>query len=610
MLRRFLPLPALVVLACSSGAAPRTDLPPPEYEVRGHGAAVASVTADASADLAPTSTGDAKLAEIGDRFLAGWLARQPVRATEAGDHRFDGKWPDVSEAGDASYQAFLLATNQELDLVDDATLSLEASIDKRIIQNQIALGVLAIHDLRAPENDPLFYTALIGDGLDPLVTREFASPSERAKSLASRLEGIPALVAVAKKRLGTPPEIHTKTAIEQNQGLIALCKKDLADLIRQAGAEGPALDKAAKTAAIALEDFQTFLEKDLKKRSTGNFRLGRALYEKKLRLLLDDVVDADRLAKDARALLDATRHEMLATSKELWPELVKGKPWKDPKDDAEERGIIREVLAKLAEDHSTNATIVKDAEQTLAAATAFVKEKDLVRLPDEPCKIIEMPEYRRGVAIAYCDSSGPLEAHPETFYAIAPTPKDWPKKRVDSFYREYNKSMLFDLTVHEAMPGHFLQAMHNNRFPSKVRAVFSHGAFVEGWAVYTEWVMAKHGFGGARVRMQRQKMALRMAANAIIDNGVHAGTMTEKDAMKLMTEDAFQEEGEAVGKWRRARLTSGQLSTYFYGFSEHMKLRKAAEAKPGFQERAYHDEIIAHGSPAPRYMRELMAAKK
>jgi uncharacterized protein (DUF885 family) len=152
--------------------------------------------------------------------------------------------------------------------------------------------------------------------------------------------------------------------------------------------------------------------------------------------------------------------------------------------------------------------------------------------------------------------------------------------------------------------------MHNNRFPSKVRAVFSHGAFVEGWAVYTEWVMAQHGFGGARVRMQRQKMALRMAANAIIDNGVHAGTMTEKDAMKLMTEDAFQEEGEAVGKWRRARLTSGQLSTYFYGFSVLMKLRKAAESKPGFTERAYHDELLAHGSPAPRYVRELMAEKK
>jgi hypothetical protein len=370
MARRFLPLTALVVLACSSSGTPRTDLPPPEYEVRTHGAAAASVSATADAEAAPASSGDAKLAEIGERFLSGWLARQPVHATEAGDHRFDGKWPDVSEAGDAAYETFLLGAKKELDAVDDATLSLEASIDKRIMLNQIALGVLAIHELRAPENDPLFYTGLVGDGLDPLVTREFAPASERAKSLAARLQGVPAIVAVAKKRLKTPPEIHTKTAIEQNQGLVALCKKDLADLIKQAGAEGPALEKAAKTAAAALEDFQTFLEKDLKKRSTGEFRLGRALYEKKLRLLLDDPIDADSLAKDARALLDSTRHDMLATSKELWPELEKGKPWKDPKDDAEERAIIREVLSKLAEDRSSNATIVKDAEQTLALATA------------------------------------------------------------------------------------------------------------------------------------------------------------------------------------------------------------------------------------------------
>src|SRR4029077_14332344 len=143
---------------------------------------------------------------------------------------------------------------------------------------------------------------------------------------------------------------------------------------------------------------------------------------------------------------------------------------------------------------------------------------DIVRVPTEPCKVIEMPEYRRGVAVAYCDSSGPLEKKQETFYAISPTPKDWPKKRADSFYREYNRSMLADLTVHEAMPGHFLQLMHNNEFSSKVRSVFGSGSFIEGWAVYTEWVMAKHGFGGPKVRLQREKMVLRLAVNAILDH--------------------------------------------------------------------------------------------
>jgi uncharacterized protein (DUF885 family) len=249
---------------------------------------------------------------------------------------------------------------------------------------------------------------------------------------------------------------------------------------------------------------------------------------------------------------------------------------------------------------------LKDADATLKSATAFVREHDLVRVPDEPCRIIEMPEYRRGVAIAYCEAAGPLEPQPQTFYAISPTPKGWSKKRVESYFREYNQSMLHDLTVHEAMPGHYLQLMHNNQFKSKLRAVFSHGAFVEGWAVYTEWLMAKYGYGGPRVRMQQQKMALRMSANAVLDFGVHAGGMTEKQAMALMMDEAFQEEGEAVGKWRRARLTSAQLTTYYYGFTQMMRLRKAFEGKPGFKERAYHDKLLSFGSPAPRYMAALL----
>jgi uncharacterized protein (DUF885 family) len=300
---------------------------------------------------------------------------------------------------------------------------------------------------------------------------------------------------------------------------------------------------------------------------------------------------------------------MAETAKELWPELMKAQPL-PPSASAEERkALVRKVLNKVAEDHPNNATILKEASALLEQATKFVTEKDLVRVPKEPCRVIEMPEYRRGVSVAYCDASGPLEQKQETVYAIAPTPKEWPKKRADSFYREYNRGMLADLTIHEAMPGHFLQLMHNNRFPSKVRAVFSSGPFVEGWAVYSEWLMAKHGFGGPKVRLQRQKMVLRLAANAILDHDIHAGTMDEKAALDLMMKEAFQEEGEAVGKWKRARLSSAQLTTYYYGFTEMMKLRKAFESTPGFTERSYHDKLLGFGSPSLRATRTLMGVK-
>ncbi|WP_437644713.1 DUF885 domain-containing protein [Sorangium sp. So ce362] len=599
-------LPLLVALLCACGSAEPTVAPPAQPGAKGPvvSAAVAppgAVGAEAGAEQA--------LAALSARVLEEYLRDEPVRATEAGDHRYDGAWPDVTEQGEAARRRTIEAALSELRGLPLEQLGLQSRVDAAMIENQLRSWLFAIDELREATWNPMVTTGLIGDGLDPLITRSFAPLEERLRSLGGRLSGIPALVRSAQQRLtAAPPRIHTETAIAQNKGLIALCKAELPALFASAPAQEAELDAAAKAAAAALEGFQAFLEKDLLPRSDGDFRLGRARFEKKLRFALDDAsVDVDGVVTGARALLAATHAEMLETSRELWPELFGKQPFPRVETQDEKMAAIRRVLDAIAADRPTNATIVNASEKLLAEATDFVRKRDLVRVPEEPCRVIEMPEYRRGVAIAYCDASGPLEAKQETFFAIAPTPKDWPKARVDSFYREYNTSMLADLTIHEAMPGHFLQLMHNNEFPSKFRAVFSSGPFVEGWAVYTEWLMAHHGFGGPKVRMQRQKMVLRMAANAIIDQGVHAGAMDEKEALALMTKDAFQEEGEAVGKWRRARLTSAQLTTYFHGFTEMMRLRAEHQAKPGFSERAYHDRLLSHGSPSVRHLKALLA---
>jgi len=550
---------------------------------------------------------DARLTAFADRFLAEYLEKNPTRATEAGEHRHDGRWPDLSVEGEAEERKLVLARLAELDAMPEADLGTQRRVDRQLLDNQLRYWLFSLDELKDTEHDPLLYARLVGDGLDPLATRAFAPIEERMASLRSRLEGVPKIIAVAKKRLQRPAKIFTETAIQQNTGLIALCKHELAAEFAKVPAQQAALTAAAKAAADALEDYQAFLTKEVLPRSDGDFRLGRARFETKLRFELDDAVSTDTLAAGARALLDKTQEEMGDTARELWPELMKGEPLPAMTSPAERNAAVRKVLDKLAADHPDNTTILAEASAWLDKATAFVREHDLVRLPTEPCKVIEMPEYRRGVSVAYCDASGPLEKKQETFYAIAPTPKDWPQKRADSFYREYNRSMLAELTVHEAMPGHFLQLMHNNEFPSKLRAVFASGSFVEGWAVYTEWLMAKYGFGGPRVRMMRQKMVLRLAANALIDHGIHAGTMDEKEALDLMMKETFQEEGEAVGKWKRARLSSAQLTTYYYGFTEMMKLRAAHEKDAGFTERGYHEKLIGSGSPSLRAARALMA---
>jgi uncharacterized protein (DUF885 family) len=270
--------------------------------------------------------------------------------------------------------------------------------------------------------------------------------------------------------------------------------------------------------------------------------------------------------------------------------------------------VIRAVFDKLAETHSDDATVVARAKEITAAATEFVRSHDLVTVPETPLHVMELPEFQRGVAIAYCEPPGALEPNGETFYMVSPTPADWTPERKRSFFREYNDYMLHDLTVHEAMPGHYLQLAHANTFraPTLVRAIWMSGTFVEGWAVYTERVMAEAGFGGPEVKMQQLKMRLRAIINSILDQKIHTAGMTEKEALDLMMQRGFQEEGEAVGKWRRACQSSTQLSSYFVGTIEHDDMRAAAEKKEGaaFNLKRYHDRVLSLGSPAVKYVRQ------
>lgn len=572
---------ALVLLAaCSSSPKPAPVEPPAPV-----------------APPAPKTSMDDKFKAFADKWLADELALSPVDATQAGEHRYDDKWPDLTPAGDAALHDFLAKTQ-----IPKEGLNEQNAIDAQLMADQIAFTLWSLDVEKPRDHQPMYYTDLIGTGFDPLVNRNFGTPASRLASVLGRLDGIPAVVAAAKGRLSHPAKINTETAIQQCEGLIELVEKELAARFPDGKDQ---LAQHGKPAADALKDFLAYLKKDLLAKSDGSFRLGREQFAKKLAFVLEDDVDIEAIAAGARKLLADTQEAMVDTAKQIWTDDKLGKlpPLTTPE---QRKAFVKKTLDHVALEHPTNKTIVADSKAWLEKATKFVRDNDLVRVPDEPVKVDEMPEYRRGVAVAYCDSSGPLEQTPETLFAISPTPSDWPKARVDSFYREYNQSMLADLAIHEAMPGHYLQLMHNNQGASKLRAVFGSGAFVEGWAVYSEWLMAEHGFGGAKVKLERQKMAVRVAANTILDHDIHAGEMDEKAALAFLKGEAFQEDGEAVGKWKRARLSSAQLTTYYYGFSQWLELRHANEGKPGFKERAWHDKALSFGSPAMKFIRQLM----
>lgn len=547
-------------------------------------------------------------AKLSRDFLETYLVESPVSATYLGDHRFDGRWPQVGEAADERQLAWLRGVQAQLAGIPRDQLSAEARVDAAILEDELAGQIFSIEKVRPWANNPLAVTYTVGPGLDYLVSHEFAPLPQRMASLQGRLETLPAFLEQARAATGTPPKIHTETAIAQNQGLIAFVDGSLRVSFAGVPEQSAALTAAADTAAAALREHQTWLEQELLLRSTADFRIGEELFAEKLGHSLDSDMSPDQVVAEAWTLLAATTDEMARLAHQIYSHNHPEGEMPVPTTDKEKASLIDLVLQEMAADHPSDDTVLPEAREALAEATAFVREHDLVTVPDEPVSVIEMPEFKRGVAIAYCDAPGPLEQSRETFYAIAPPPADWPAERRESFYREYNTAMMRELTIHEAMPGHFVQIAHANRFDSPVRAVFSSGTFVEGWALYSEWVMTEAGFGGPEVKMQRLKLVLRLCCNAILDHGIHAGSMTHEQALELMTRQGFQEEGEAEGKWTRACLTSTQLSTYLVGLLEVMAIRCAAEARAGdgFDVKAFHDELLAHGSPPPRHVRALL----
>ena len=524
-----------------------------------------------------------------------------------GDHRFDSQLTDYSAQARAKELAAQKEFRDKLNAIDGSQLTGANKVDLPILRENIDYKIFQAEELKEPDWNPLVYNQSLANSLYLLVARDFAPPEKRIPNLRRRMEGIPRVIAQAKANLQHPPRIHTETAIEQTEGAIKLVREGLAPLVDQAPEMKKDLGPLQEKTAATLEKYKKWLQDDLLPRSDGDFRLGADKFRKKLRFALASDLSMEEIMKRAQMDLQQTQRAIYETALSLYKKYF---PNADQPTLADKKKITTSVLDKLAEQHPDDNTIVGYAEKIVGEATDFVKSHNLVTVPDTPLDVIVMPEFKRGTGIAYCDSPGPLEQNGKTFFAVEPTPKDWSKQRKESFYREYNNYIARDLTVHEAMPGHYLQLAHANEFraPTLVRAIFRSGTFIEGWAVYCEQMMAEQGYGGPEVKMQQLKMRLRVICNAILDQSIHAGNMSEQQAMDLMMKEGYQQEGEAVAKWKRARLTSAQLSTYFVGVSEHLDLRDKAKAKAGaaFDQKKYNDQVISYGSPPVKYVRELM----
>lgn len=574
-----------------------------------------------------------------DDFFDEFVAIDPVSATNIGDHRHDHRWPDATPDGRAANAAFVERWLAAFEGLDPGALTSDEAIDRDLIVLELEAERFALTELQEDAWDPLAWVYLVGAGLFPLIALEFAPLADRLDRVAGRLAGMPALLDAARERLvGTADRpvarFHTETALDQLSGVTGLIDEARA-AAEAAASSDPAvadvrdrLEAAAAVASTAVDDFERHLRDEVLPRSEGEGRLGGDLFARKMRhTMRSDALTPERILADAERQFEVVRAEMVRLATELWP------TWRpDTPRPADEAALVRGVLDAIADEHQEADALLAFCRAENARIEAFCRERDLIGLADEPMDIRWTPEFLRATAGAMLIAPGPLDKGLETFFAITPMPDDWSAERRESYLREDNDRMLRLLTIHEAVPGHYLQAVYANRVASLPRAIFSSGLFAEGWAVYVTQVMMDVGYGAddPGLLLTHWKFYLRSITNAIIDARIHIHGMTEAEAVEFMVNGGFQEEAEARAKYDRARLTSTQLSTYFAGSVEmwdielEARRRTATDAgadpgsivarelpggfgeTPGFRYRPHLESVIGHGAPPTSLLRRML----
>lgn len=556
---------------------------------------------------------DRRFEALGARYIEDLVRGSPIDATRLGDHRFDAELDDMSAAGRARRNAARRTLLTEFRAVRPAELSRANQVDLALVKNRLEANLWTDEVLQEWAWDPQVYSGAAGGALYGLMSRDYAPRPQRIAAAIQRMRKLPGLFAQARAELqpARVPRIHAETVARQNRGVLTIVDQ----MITPYAGELPAAQQAQLKAAdaelrAAVAAHQAWLDNTLVPQAKGDFRLGAKLYDAKLAFALNSPMSRAQIRTAAEQALKAARAEMYAISRKL----VAGRPGApeapERPDAATEQRVIQAGLELVVSKHPPRDQLFDAARAAIAQSEAFLRSHDIITMPDTAIEVIPTPEFQRGAAVASCNSPGPLDRGQKTFYNISPIPADWTDAQAESFLREYNYLGLQDVGIHEAMPGHYVQLWHANRYPSTLRAVLRSGVFIEGWGVYAEDMMSKVGYlgGDPLFRLQILKNRVRTITNSILDQMIHVDGASRDQVMTFLTVTAFQEEREAAGKWVRAQLSSTQLPSYFVGVTEHDALRAEAERRWGaaFRLRDYHDRVLAFGSPPGRYVRQLL----
>jgi uncharacterized protein (DUF885 family) len=553
---------------------------------------------------------DLSLAEYFKQYLEASFHLRPMDATRLGDHRFDGLLDDLTPGARAAGVEHSRKTLAELSKrVDYQKLSRAGKVDFEIFRHELTRSIWLAENMRPFERDPRVYNEYTTDCVFLLLAQSTAPKEINIANSIARMKQIPKVLAAARGNLRNPPRVVAETAIRQNRGAIGFYEREI---FRLAGPtpQGESLRAAAARAAAALREHQGFLEGDLLPRAKGQWRLGKEQFARKFDLELDAGQTAPEVLADAEAEFLRLRRDLYVMARQLWGRYYPGKPL-PPDDAAGCAATVARVLRAVGREHGRPEDLARDARATVVRIEQFIRDHDILRLPrPDRCRVMEMPEFRRGNSTAYLDSAAPLDPAAESIYAVSPPPADWDAQRVESLLEEYNRHMLQILTIHEAYPGHYVQLEYANRNPSLIRRMLGSGVYIEGWAVYTEQMMLDQGYGGGdpALRLTQLKFHLRTVANAILDHKMHCTELGDDGALRFLTGEAFQSEGEARLKIIRAKQSSCQLSTYFVGRTAMCRLRRKIQRELGdrFDLGRYHEAVLDPGSVPVKYLPELV----
>jgi uncharacterized protein (DUF885 family) len=576
-----------------------------------------------------------KFAALSDQFMKDSLALSPSSASAAGYHShldartnktiaLDAVLDDLSLESIAQQRAFYANWRQRFHKeTPPSALDPEDAADWQLVDDQIGLNLLELDRIQSYKHNPTVVVELIGNALFLPLTQNYAPHDVRLGHVLARVGQIPRLLAQVQSYLSDSDPIWISTAVEENAGNIDLIEHTVAAEIPSGSPRKAEYDAVAPPAVKALHDFSAWLQNSLAKQPSNlTWRLGKELYDLKFALVMETPATPAEVLASAEQDMKSVRAEMLQIAIPLHAQMYPNHNDHSNLSEYERQNlIIQEVLQKISDHHPSRDQLQSTIQADLASISEFIRQKQIVSLSSrDNLKVIPTPPFERGIySVAGFHSAPPLEPQAEAQYWVTPIDPQMPEAKVESKLREYNDFTLQWLSIHEALPGHYIQFEHlNNIQPERrrlLRSLYANGAYVEGWAEYIAQVMMDQGFldNDPRFRMVMRKIRLRVISNAILDIKMHAMNMSDREAMDLMTKESFQTQAEADGKLQRAKLSSTQLPTYYVGICEWFALREKYQAAAGknFNLLQFHDLVLDQGPlPVPVVEKLVMPKPK